>query len=102
LYRAQVGTIASYYQAGCDPACERLSFGFVLLAHSVRSPMEEGATEYRFGRGAEPFKFRFTSEDPGLETVVLTHGAAGRAALWAFVIARAGTQARRAALRRIR
>ena len=77
----QVGKVGSYYQAGRDTAYERLSVGFLLLAHSLRSAMEEGATEYRFGRGAEGFKYRFTSEDPGLETVTLARGRAGQVAL---------------------
>lgn len=77
----QVGEVTSYYQAGRDPAYERFSVGFVLLAHTLRAAIEEGATEYRFGRGAEGFKYRFTREDPGLETVALPRGPVGRAAL---------------------
>jgi CelD/BcsL family acetyltransferase involved in cellulose biosynthesis len=76
----RVGSVASYYQAGRDPSFERLSVGFVLLAHSIRSAIAEGATEYRFGRGDESFKSRFTSTDPGLETVVLSRGGVGGAA----------------------
>ena len=30
--------------------------GFLLMAHSIRSAIAEGATEYRFGRGDEAFK----------------------------------------------
>ena len=33
------------------------------------------------GRGDEAFKYRFTTEDPGLESVVLARGRVGRAAL---------------------
>jgi CelD/BcsL family acetyltransferase involved in cellulose biosynthesis len=77
----QVGDVTSYYQAGRDPAYERLSIGFVLLAHTLRAAVAEGATEYRLGRGGEEFKYRFTAEDPGLETVVLARGRVGRAAL---------------------
>jgi CelD/BcsL family acetyltransferase involved in cellulose biosynthesis len=76
-----VGTVTSYYQAGRDPAYERLSLGFVLLAHSLRAAIDEGATEYRFGRGAEEFKYRFTPHDPGLDTVLLARGASGRGAV---------------------
>jgi CelD/BcsL family acetyltransferase involved in cellulose biosynthesis len=76
-----VGSVGSYYQAGRDPTYERLSVGFVLLAHSLRAAMDEGATEYRFGRGAEDFKYRFTRADPGLETVTLARGPLGRATL---------------------
>jgi CelD/BcsL family acetyltransferase involved in cellulose biosynthesis len=77
---------------------ERHSVGFVLLAHSVRAAMEEGAAEYRFGRGAESFKNRFASADPGLETVLLARGRTGLAALEA---ARAARRSRNA-VRRLR
>jgi CelD/BcsL family acetyltransferase involved in cellulose biosynthesis len=76
-----VGGVTSYYQAGRDPAHARLSAGFVLLAHTLRAAIDEGAREYRFGRGAEDFKYRFTDDDPGLESVVLARTARGRAAV---------------------
>jgi CelD/BcsL family acetyltransferase involved in cellulose biosynthesis len=76
-----VGGVTCYYQAGRDPAYGKWSAGFVLLAHTLREAIGEGATEYRFGRGGEPFKYRFTSDDPGLESVVVSHGPRGRAAV---------------------
>jgi CelD/BcsL family acetyltransferase involved in cellulose biosynthesis len=76
-----VGGVTNYYQAGRDPAHAKLSAGFVLLAHTLRVAIEEGATEYRFGRGAEAFKYRFTDGDPGLESVVLRRGVRGRTAV---------------------
>jgi CelD/BcsL family acetyltransferase involved in cellulose biosynthesis len=76
-----VGDVTSYYQAGRDPAYERLSLGFILLAHTLRAAIAEGANEYRLGRGAEAFKYRFTAEDPCLETVALSRGRLGRLAL---------------------
>ena len=76
----QVGSVCSYYQAGRDPALERHSVGFLLMAHSIRAAIAEGATEYRFGRGDEAFKSRFTAVDPGLVTVTLTRGVLGGAA----------------------
>jgi len=84
----QVGPVASYYQAGRDPSLDRLSVGFVLMAHTIRSAIAEAATEYRFGRGDEGFKSRFATRDPGLETVFRTRGPwgavepAARAARW--------------------
>jgi CelD/BcsL family acetyltransferase involved in cellulose biosynthesis len=90
----RVGSITSYYQAGRDPSYERLSVGFVLLAQSIRSAIAEGASEYRFGRGDEAFKSRFTSDDPGLETVALTRGSVGTSA---YAAARLARFARRAA-----
>lgn len=83
-----VGTIASYYQAGREPACERFSVGFLLLAHSLRAAIEEGVTEYRFGRGAEPYKYRFADLDRGLESIVLWRGALGGAAVAGARVAR--------------
>jgi CelD/BcsL family acetyltransferase involved in cellulose biosynthesis len=76
----QVGATCSYYQAGRDPAFDRHSVGFVLMAHSIRSAIAEGAREYSFGRGDEAFKSRFATHDPGLETVVLTRGLIGACA----------------------
>jgi CelD/BcsL family acetyltransferase involved in cellulose biosynthesis len=70
-----------YYQAGRDPALEERSVGFVLLAHTIRTAAADGASEYRFLRGDEPYKYRFATDDPGLETIVVPRGAAGRAAL---------------------
>ena len=77
----RVGRVVSYYQAGRDPSLARSGVGTVLLAHTIREAMQEGALEYRFGRGAEPFKGRFTSDDAGLETVVRAATVAGHAAL---------------------
>ena len=84
----QVGTTATYYQAGRDPTYERLSAGFVLLAHTIRSAIAEDAAEYRFGRGGEAFKFRFTQDDPGLETTTIARGPRGRVALASLHAAR--------------
>ena len=88
----QVGPVASYYQAGRDPAYDRLSLGFLLMSHSIRSAIAEGATEYRFGRGDEAFKTRFASGDPGLESVAMSRGVVGAAG---FSAARAARFVRR-------
>src|SRR5262249_6369974 len=68
-YGFRFGGVETYYQAGRDPAADRLSVGFVLLVHTIRSAFEDGVREYRFGRGAESYKYRFASDDPGVETV---------------------------------
>jgi CelD/BcsL family acetyltransferase involved in cellulose biosynthesis len=70
-----------YYQAGRDPAFDKHSVSFVLLAHTIRAALEDGAHEYRFLRGDEPYKYRFATADPGLESIVFARGAAARAAL---------------------
>jgi CelD/BcsL family acetyltransferase involved in cellulose biosynthesis len=70
-----------HYQGGRDPAWNRWSVGKVLLAHTIRTAFEDRIGEYRLLRGGEGYKSRFASEDPGVETVVLTPALAARAAL---------------------
>jgi CelD/BcsL family acetyltransferase involved in cellulose biosynthesis len=77
-----------YYQAGRDPAFDSRSVAFVLLAHTVRAALEDGAREYRFLRGDEPYKHRFANADPGLETIGIAGSVAGRVALAAAPLAR--------------
>lgn len=84
-----------YYQAGRDPAFESSSIGFVLLSHTIREAVADGAGEYRFLRGDEPFKYRFASGDEGLESIVLARRAAGRAALSGALAVRAARNALR-------
>lgn len=69
-----------YYQAGRDPAWDREAAGFVLLSHTIRQSVEEGMSEYRLLLGGEPYKARFASDDPGLETAVVGSRVLGRAA----------------------
>jgi len=83
-YGLRYAGIESYYQAGRDPAFERLHVGFVLLSHTIRCAFEDGMREYRFGLGDEPYKRRFAESDPGLDTVAVTSGARGRIALAAI------------------
>lgn len=76
----------SYYQAGRDPQWRQYSLGLVLLVHTIRSAVEDGMRAYRFLRGDEEFKYRFTSDDPGLQTRGVPLSARGRAALSAGVV----------------
>jgi CelD/BcsL family acetyltransferase involved in cellulose biosynthesis len=71
--------IESYYQAGRDPDFDRLSVGLVLLVHTLREALNDGVSEYRFGRGQESYKYRFADCDPGVDTVLLARGAIGAA-----------------------
>jgi CelD/BcsL family acetyltransferase involved in cellulose biosynthesis len=86
-YGFRFGRAESYYQAGRNPAWDRYSVGFVLLVHSIRAALEDGAREYRFLEGAEPYKYRFTDDDPGLETVGVARGSLGGAALATISVA---------------
>ena len=82
-YGFRIGGAQSHYQAGRDPVWDKWSVGSVLLAYTIRAAFEEGATEYRFLRGGENYKYRFADADPGVETVGVAGTAAGAAALLA-------------------
>ncbi len=71
----------SFYQAGRDPAAADASVGFVLLTHTMRETLDDGLHEYRFLRGGESYKYRFATEDPGLETIGMGRGPASGALL---------------------
>ena len=100
-YGLRYGGIDYYYQAGRDPAFDHLNVGFVLLCHSVRCAFEDGIEEYRFGLGDEPYKARFADRDPGLDTIAIASGAAGRLALAAIRVALAVPPGIRRSVRRL-
>jgi CelD/BcsL family acetyltransferase involved in cellulose biosynthesis len=99
-YGFRFGGIETYYQAGRDPAWERWSVGLVLLVHTIREAVADGMLEYRFGRGDEAFKYRFTSADPGLDTFAVGAGAVGSTLAAALRAARKAPWLR-SALRRL-
>jgi CelD/BcsL family acetyltransferase involved in cellulose biosynthesis len=76
-----------YYQSGRDPAFDRYSVGFVLLLHTIREALADGADAYRFLRGGEEYKYRFAEQDPELSTVVFAGTTAGRALVRAAPLA---------------
>lgn len=80
-YGFRFAQIEWYYQSGRDPAWEKQSVGFVLMAHTIQSAFDDGMLEYRLLRGGEGYKERFASDDPGIETMALGRGLVGRAAL---------------------
>jgi CelD/BcsL family acetyltransferase involved in cellulose biosynthesis len=73
-----------HYQSGRDPSWDRYSVGAVLLAHTIRDCVEAGMSRYLFLRGNEPYKLRFATADPGLETIALGSGVLGFAGLAAI------------------
>ncbi|MDQ3987091.1 MAG: bifunctional aminotransferase class I/II-fold pyridoxal phosphate-dependent enzyme/GNAT family N-acetyltransferase [Actinomycetota bacterium] len=73
-YGFRYAGVESYYQAGRDPSFEGESVGFVLLVHTIREALNDGVTEYRLLRGGEAYKYRFATEDPGLETIAWGRG----------------------------
>jgi CelD/BcsL family acetyltransferase involved in cellulose biosynthesis len=80
LYNLRFGNAESMYQAGRDPAFARASVGLVLQAYVLERAFADGLSEYRFLRGAEPYKSRFANADPGLESVAIARGAPARLA----------------------
>jgi CelD/BcsL family acetyltransferase involved in cellulose biosynthesis len=91
-YGFRFGGAEWYYQLGRDPAWDRYSVGLVLVAHSVREAFDDGVREYKLLRGAEVYKDRFATADPGVETVAVAASPPGRAAVAA---GRAGLALRR-------
>jgi CelD/BcsL family acetyltransferase involved in cellulose biosynthesis len=87
-YGFRFASVESFYQAGRDPGWDVDSLGFIILAHSIREALKDGMTEYRFLRGAEPYKYRFANSDRDVETIAITHGRAARAALGGARLAR--------------
>ena len=90
--------VKSYYQAGRDRNWDGASVGMILLAHTVREALAEGLDEYRLLRGAESYKYRFTDDDEGLATVVVSRGLLAGGAMRAAELART---LRRAAARTV-
>jgi CelD/BcsL family acetyltransferase involved in cellulose biosynthesis len=80
-YGFRFGGVESFYQSGRDPALRRESLGMVLLSHAIRSAADEGVREFALLRGHEPYKYRFATDDRGLDSVCVTRGPAGAAAL---------------------
>jgi len=79
LYNLRFAGAEVSYQAGRDPALDRWSVGLLLHARAMRAALAEGALEYRFLRGGEPYKRRFADSERPVETVVVCRGPAGRA-----------------------
>jgi CelD/BcsL family acetyltransferase involved in cellulose biosynthesis len=71
-YGWRVGNRYAYYQAGFAPEWAHLSVGFVLMVHTVRSAIEEGAAQYDMLLGEESYKARFTSAGDPVRTVSLS------------------------------
>jgi CelD/BcsL family acetyltransferase involved in cellulose biosynthesis len=93
--------IESFYQGGRDPAYDKLSVGFQMLAKTLASAFDDGLERYDFLRGNEPYKDRFADSDLGLETRVVGEGALGRALVRGGAAALGSPRLRRLARRRL-
>jgi CelD/BcsL family acetyltransferase involved in cellulose biosynthesis len=59
FYGFRYGRRFYYYQSGFEPEYGKYSVGHVLMASAIKSAIEEGAEEYDFLHGDEPYKFRW-------------------------------------------
>lgn len=71
-YGWRLGDRYAYYQAGFDPSWERKSVGFILMVHTVRSAIEEGASRYELLLGDESYKGRFANDERRVCTAMLS------------------------------
>lgn len=82
-YSLRFGSGEWSYQHGRDPALDGASVGLLVFAHAVREAFAEGAHVFRLGPGPQAYKRRFSTDDPGVETVAVARGLRGRASLLA-------------------
>ena len=54
---------AVYYLGGFAPEWKRFSVGAIIVGHAIAEAIREGAREFDFGRGREPYKYRWGAED---------------------------------------
>jgi CelD/BcsL family acetyltransferase involved in cellulose biosynthesis len=79
-YGFRFGRADAYYQGGWDARFAQQRVGNVIVAHVLRSAIEAGREEFHFLRGGEAYKFRYATDDPGVESLLVGRGAIGRAA----------------------
>ena len=61
LYNFVYNDTCFYYQSGFNPVWEKFSPGTVLFSLSIQDAIENGALEYDFLQGDEPYKFGWTN-----------------------------------------
>jgi CelD/BcsL family acetyltransferase involved in cellulose biosynthesis len=64
-----------YYGGGFDPYLARLSPGTVLTGHAMAEAVREGAAEFDFLRGDEPYKYAWGAADRHNQRLVISRGA---------------------------
>jgi CelD/BcsL family acetyltransferase involved in cellulose biosynthesis len=83
-YGFRYGNTYACYQQGREPGRGDISVGTVLLTHTIREAVNEGARVYAFLRGNEPYKYRFANRDDVLETIGIAGSLRGGAALRSY------------------
>jgi CelD/BcsL family acetyltransferase involved in cellulose biosynthesis len=90
LYCFRYRDVVYFYQTGYDTAWSRYGPGSAIVAHVIHESIEEGAREFDFMRGTEPYKFQWTSETQRDLRVRLASTRRGRLVVEAQRVARAG------------
>lgn len=103
-YGWSLGGRYSYYLAGFDPDWAKHRVGHVLLCHTIKEAISEGASEYDMLLGDEDYKSRFATAERTAQTTLLTpprsiEGAAAGAETGLWRLSRRLTPERRALLR---
>ena len=80
IYAMSLGDTTYYYQAGFDPEYKTASPGTLLVAHAIRTAIEEGGRHFDFMRGDEGYKGRWKPQHAyrNLRFVFPAHGLLGR------------------------
>lgn len=85
LYCFQFKGRCTYYGGGFNPERARLSIGTVLTARAIRQAIEgDGATEFDFLRGDEPYKYRWGAQDRANSRLFVARGGVGPRLLQAW------------------
>jgi CelD/BcsL family acetyltransferase involved in cellulose biosynthesis len=101
-YGWRLGDRYVYYWSAFAPRLAELRPGLVLLAHTVRSAIDEGAGAYDMLLGNEPFKGRFANSRREIESLLIARSrlgdtlAAGEAGAWRLSRRLSAYRARRA------
>ena len=72
VYGWRLGHRTSFYLSGLDAARARHSEGLLLLAHTIREALDEGATEYDLLLGDQGYKLRLATGDRPVQTKLAT------------------------------
>jgi CelD/BcsL family acetyltransferase involved in cellulose biosynthesis len=63
----------AYYIGGFDPVHRHLAPGTLLVGHAIEAAARDGAWEFDFLRGAEPYKYRWGAVDRPTFQLLLRH-----------------------------
>ncbi len=74
LYGFYDGRWAYYYLSGFAPEFAKLSPGVLMIGHAIEEAIREGAREFDFLRGREPYKYTWGAKERPNYMVSLRHG----------------------------